>query len=80
MYSFCYTLGVEAPDRRNYLQRLIQGLEQAVDNLKFEIPYYKPDDLQGKYAKKFLASAEKNLADARAELDALIAADAKKQP
>ena len=69
---------MEAPDRRNYLQRLILGLEQTVDNLKFEIPYYKPDDLQLKYAKKFLEAAEKNLAEARAELDALAAKDQKK--
>jgi hypothetical protein len=76
LYSFCYALDVQGPpDRRNYLQRLILGLEQTVDNLKFEIPYYKPDDLQLKYAKKFLASAEENLAEAKAELDALIAKD-----
>lgn len=62
---------VQTPDRRAYLQRLIQGLEQTIDNLKFEIPYYKPGDLQGKYAQKFLESAQKNLAEAKAELDAL---------
>jgi hypothetical protein len=69
---------VEASDRRTYLQRLIQGLEQTVDNMKFEIPYYKPEDLQLKYAKKFLASAEKNLLEAQAELNALMSADEKK--
>lgn len=57
--------------REDYLQRLIQGLEQTVENMRFEIPYYKPEDIQLKYAKKFLASAEENLADARQELEAL---------
>lgn len=58
-------------DRRNYLERLIQGLEQAQENTKSEIPYYKPDDLQLKYAKKFLAAVEENLEQSRKELAAL---------
>jgi hypothetical protein len=62
---------MEAAKRREYLQRLIMGLEQTVENMRFEIPYYKPDDIQLKYAKKFMASAEENLAAARAELAAL---------
>ena len=62
---------VQTPDRRAYLQRLIMGLEQTIDNLKFEIPYYKPGDLQGKYAQKFLEAAQKNLAEAKAELEKL---------
>lgn len=62
---------MQTPDRRAYLQRLIMGLEQTIDNLKFEIPYYKPGDLQGKYAQKFLESAQKNLAEAQAELEKL---------
>lgn len=62
------------PDRKEYLQRLIMGLEQAVENTGLEIPYYKPDDLQLRYAKKFLAAAEENLVRARQELAALISA------
>jgi hypothetical protein len=68
---------VQTPDRRSYLQRLIMGLEQTIDNLKFEIPYYKPGDLQGKYAQKFLEAAQKNLADAKAELETLGGPDPK---
>ncbi len=53
---------------REYLSRLIAGLEQTCENLKFEIPYYKSDDIQGRYAKKYLASVEKHLAETRARL------------
>lgn len=63
---------MEQPDRATYLQRLIPGLEQTIENLKFEIPYYNSADLQLKYAKKFLASAEANLAEAKAELARLL--------
>ncbi|MDE2040349.1 MAG: hypothetical protein KGO96_09575 [Elusimicrobia bacterium] len=59
------------PDRREHLQRLIPGLEQTIESLRFELPYYQPDDLQLKYAKKFLEACEKNLAAAKAELAAL---------
>lgn len=58
--------------RREYLERLIMGLEQTVETQKFDIPYYKPGDLQLVYAKKFLAAAEENLAKARTELAELI--------
>ncbi len=51
-----------------YLERLSAGLEQTAENLKFEIPYYKADDIQGHYAKKYLASVEKHLAETRARL------------
>lgn len=64
-----------ALDRKEYLQRLIPGLEQTIDNQRFELPYYKADDLQLVYAKKFLASAEKNLEEARKELETLLAAE-----
>lgn len=64
-------------NRKEYLPRLIQGLEQVVENMRFEIPYYKPDDIQLKYAKKFLASAEQNLVAARRELDALLSEEKK---
>ena len=59
---------MEPPNRKDYLERLIMGLEQSIETQKFEIPYYKPDDLQGKYAKKFMASMEENLAAAKKEL------------
>jgi len=58
-------------DRREYLQRLIMGLEQTIENQKFEIPYYKEGDLQLVYAKKFLAACEDNLARAKKELEEL---------
>ena len=52
-----------------YLSRLIAGLEQTAENLKFEIPYYKTDDIQGHYAKKYLVSVEKHLAETKARLE-----------
>ena len=55
----------------DYLERLSAGLEQTAENLKFEIPYYKADDIQGHYAKKYLASVEKHLADTKERLAAL---------
>lgn len=54
-----------------YLERLTAGLEQTCENLKFEIPYYKPDDIQGHYAKKYLVSVEKHLAETKARLEEL---------
>ena len=57
--------------RAQYLERLLAGLEQTRESLKFEIPYYKADDIQGKYAKKFLASVEEQIADTRKKLDEL---------
>jgi hypothetical protein len=52
-----------------YLERLTAGLEQTAENLKFEIPYYKEDDIQGRYAKKYLVSVEKHLAETKARLE-----------
>lgn len=57
--------------RAEHLERLLGGLQQTAESLKFEIPYYKPDDIQGKYAKKFLAAVEGQIAEARKELEAL---------
>ncbi|MEK7233438.1 MAG: hypothetical protein AAB268_06460 [Elusimicrobiota bacterium] len=54
-----------------YLERLLGGLEQTSESLKFEIPYYKADDIQGHYAKKFLASVQEQAADTRKRLEAL---------
>ena len=55
-----------------YLSRLIAGLEQTCESLKFEIPYYKADDIQGHYAKKYLVSVEKHLAETKSRLDELV--------
>lgn len=57
--------------RAEYLERLVAGLEQTRESLTFEIPYYKPDDIQGHYAKKFLASVEKNIAETKVRLEEL---------
>ncbi len=54
-----------------YLERMLAGLEQTVETQKFEIPYYKPGDLQGLYAKKFLAKAQEEADTARKRLDEL---------
>ena len=51
-----------------YLTRLVAGLEQTCENLRFEIPYYRPDDIQGHYAKKYLVSVETHLAETKARL------------
>lgn len=57
--------------RAQYLERLLAGLEQTRESLKFELPYYKPGDLQGRYAQKFLESVEEQIADTRQRLDEL---------
>ncbi len=67
-------------DRREYLERLIMGLEQAVENTRSEINYYTPGDLQLKYAKKFLAAAEENLTRSRKELEELLKSETKPNP
>ena len=54
-----------------YLSRLVAGLEQTCESLKFEIPYYKADDIQGHYAKKYLVSVEKHLAETKSRLEEL---------
>ncbi len=59
---------MEPPNRKEYLERLIMGLEQSIETQKFEIPYYKPADLQLKYAKKFMAAMVESLAAAKTEL------------
>lgn len=55
-------------ERAEYLERLIMGLKQSIENTKFELPYYKPEDLQLVYAKKFLAASEEELVRAEKEL------------
>ena len=54
-----------------HLERLLAGLEQTCESLKFEIPYYKTDDIQGHYAKKFLASVEEQAVVTRKRLEEL---------
>ena len=54
-----------------HLERLLGGLEQTAESLKFEIPYYKADDIQGHYAKKFLASVQEQAVETRKRLEAL---------
>ena len=54
-----------------YLERLVAGLDQTAESLKFEIPYYKADDIQGHYAKKFLVSVQEQAAQARKRLETL---------
>jgi len=54
-----------------YLERLVAGLDQTAESLKFEIPYYKADDIQGHYAKKFLLSVQEQAAQARQRLETL---------
>lgn len=56
------------------------GLEQSVENTRAELPYYKPGDLQLKYAKKFLASVEENLIKSRKELEELVKASPSEPP
>lgn len=54
-----------------YLERLLAGLDQTAESLKFEIPYYKADDIQGHYAKKFLASVVEQAEGTRKRLEDL---------
>ena len=54
-----------------YLERLLAGLDQTAESLKFEIPYYKADDIQGHYAKKFLATVQEQAAETRKRLATL---------
>lgn len=54
-----------------YLERMLAGLEQTAESLKFEIPYYKADDIQGHYAKKFLVSVQEQADATRKRLEEL---------
>ncbi len=59
----------EDPEKKkDYLSRLIEGLEQTIENQKFELPYYQEGDVMLTYAKKFIASCESNLAKAKKDL------------
>lgn len=61
----------EPAKKAQYLERLIMGLEQVQESLQMEIPFYKADDIQGRYAKKYLTSVTEHLAQTRAQLDEL---------
>lgn len=67
-------------ERAEYLERLIMGLKQSIENTRFELPYYKPEDLQLVYAKKFLAASEAELVRAEKELADLKSAPEKPAP
>ena len=62
---------MQPPDRKEFLERMVMGLEQTVGNMSAEISYYKPDTLEYKYARKFLEAAQANLAKAKTELEGL---------
>ncbi|MBI4424511.1 MAG: hypothetical protein HY554_12325 [Elusimicrobia bacterium] len=58
-------------DRRQFLERLIMGLEEGIARTRFELPYYKPGEIEGYYAEKFLKAMEENLAKSKEELAGL---------
>lgn len=62
-------------DRKDFLRRLILGLEDGIERTKYELPYYRPDELEGRYAKKFLKAMEDSLVQSREELERLEAAE-----
>ncbi|MBI4348309.1 MAG: hypothetical protein HY553_15820 [Elusimicrobia bacterium] len=55
-------------ERKEFLRRLLMGLEDGIERTRMELPYYKPDSLEGHYAKKFLKAMEDQLVAARDEL------------
>ncbi len=61
-------MGPQGADHREFIERLIMGLEQTIQTMSYEIPYYKPDSLELKYAKKFLDAAQEGLKKAQKEL------------
>lgn len=54
--------------RLNYLERLVMGLETSIEDMRARVPLYPKEDIERRYAEKFLASMEENLVKARAEL------------
>lgn len=66
-------------DRKEFLRRLLMGLEDGIERTRRELPYYKPDSLEGHYAGKFLKAMEEQLVAARAELERL-EADERRNP
>ncbi len=58
-------------DRREYLERVIMGLEMSIPDFESRLKYYKEGDVEKKYAEKFLASMTENLAKYKEELAGL---------
>lgn len=67
-------------DRQEFLRRLLMGLEDGINRTRMELPYYKPDSLEGHYAKKFLKAMEEQLVASREELAGLEAAEKNEPP
>lgn len=61
----------KSTERKEYLEKMVMGLEQSIENTRREIPYYDPGDLQLRYAKKFLTAMESTLQSSLQELKAL---------
>ena len=64
-------------ERREYLERVIQGLEMSIPDFESRLKYYKDGDLEKKYAEKFIGSMQENLAKYKDELETLPAEDDK---
>lgn len=58
-------------ERRQYLERLVMGLEQSIPEQKSRIQYYENGDLEKRYAERFLKSMGESLEKARRELTEL---------
>jgi len=58
-------------ERREYLERVIMGLEMSIPDFEGRLKYYKDGDLEKKYAEKFIGSMNDNLAKYKAELETL---------
>jgi hypothetical protein len=67
-------------ERKEYLHRLLMGLEEGIARERYQLPHYKPDDLEGRYAAKFLKAMEEQLEATRAELKTLEAAEKQSPP
>ncbi len=58
-------------ERREYLERVIMGLEMSIPDFESRLKYYKDGDVEKKYAEKFVASMQDNLAKYKMELENL---------
>ena len=67
-------------NRIEQLERLIMGLEMSIENTREMLPHYKPGDIEGVYAKKFLAASEEQLLRSRKELAELLASSKTSPP
>jgi hypothetical protein len=63
-------------NRREQLERLVMGMEMAIEQTKALLPFYKPDDLELVYAKKYLAATEEHLARTKKDLEELLKTEA----